>query len=86
MNQGSVRQCAVRHVASWQCRVRCRGFLNHARAGTGLDQRQRRGMSCQGWVGLVQARLVTAWKAAHAIGAVVASTRRGGIERKWRCV
>lgn len=55
--RGWIRLVVVSHVRS------CLAMLcNHARAGTGLDQRQRRGMSCQGWFGLVQARLVTVWK------------------------
>lgn len=71
----------LRPVDARQVGARCVGvcFGNHARAGTVLDQRQLRGMSCQGWFGLAQVRLVTFWKNHHAVGAVSASTPDGGM-------
>lgn len=60
MNQGRVRSVLVGRVLAGSVTSRCdsscfvrpwRGVIdhgNHARAGTGLDQRQRRGMDCVG--------------------------------------
>ena len=84
MNQGRVRQCAVRPVATRQCRLGCGGFLNHARAGTGLDRRQRRGMDygAFGHVRLSSAQFgqgPVSYANHHAVGAVPASTPDGGI-------